>query len=318
MNLVVVSELFEVRYGVNLELNRLTVDQSGIAFIGRSAKNNGITGRVKPISGLDPIPAGTLTVAGGGSVLATFVQMEPYYSGRDLYYLTPKIDMTLNQKLYYCVCIQANKYRYNYGRQANRTLRDIMIPDLDSIPDWVGSADPSMFDGSSVKKCDIQTPDLGTINWKAFLFQDLFDLKKGKRLTKANMNPGKIPFIGAIDSNNGRSNFVTSALYPGNTITVNYNGAGVAEAFYQPEPYWASDDVNVLYPRFKLTPEIALFVATVIRQEKYRFSYGRKWHMERMKTSTLHLPITKDREPDWKFMESYIATLPYSSQVGDA
>lgn len=248
-------------------------------------------------------------------MLATFVQMEPYYSGRDLYYLTPKNHMTLNQKLYYCVCIQSNKYRYNYGRQANRTLRDILIPDISDIPDWVDMANPGMFDGSMAPKCSTPTPDLRAINWKPFVFQDLFHLKKGKRLTKANMNPGKIPFIGAMDSNNGRSNFVTSSLHPGNTMTVNYNGAGVAEAFFQPEPYWASDDVNVLYPRFEITPAIALFIATVIRHEKYRFSYGRKWHLERMKTSTLHLPAARRGNPDWSLMEKYIKTLPYSSRI---
>jgi hypothetical protein len=29
--------------------------------------------------------------------------------------------------------INANKYKYNYGRQANKTLKDILIPD--EIPD---------------------------------------------------------------------------------------------------------------------------------------------------------------------------------------
>ena len=36
--------------------------------------------------------------------------------------------------------IRANKYRYSYGRQANRTLRAIMVPSRDSIPSWVYSS----------------------------------------------------------------------------------------------------------------------------------------------------------------------------------
>lgn len=146
MKLTPLSELFHVRYGVNLELNRMTPDPDGVAFVGRSERNNGITGRVKQLPNVAPIPAGTLTVAGGGSVLATFVQLEPYYSGRDLYYLTPKVPMTLAQKVYYAVCIRANKYRYNYGRQANRTLRDIQVPTLDSIPAWVEEGAGTLFD----------------------------------------------------------------------------------------------------------------------------------------------------------------------------
>ncbi|MUV26372.1 restriction endonuclease subunit S [Burkholderia thailandensis] len=137
MKLVPISSIFDVRYGVNLELNRLQRDPNGVNFVSRSAKNNGVTGKVRVIEGIKPIEAGVLTVAGGGSVLETFVQTEKFYSGRDLYFLRPLVELTLEQKLYYCMCIRANKYRYNYGRQANRTLREIPIPAVDEIPDWV-------------------------------------------------------------------------------------------------------------------------------------------------------------------------------------
>lgn len=131
------EEIFDVAYGSNLELNRLCEDADGINFVSRSAVNNGVTARVKPVAGLDPIPAGVLTVAGGGSVLETFLQPEPFYSGRDLYYLTPRSDMSLEEKMYYCFAIRANKHRYSYGRQANRTLKDLAIPARHAVPSWV-------------------------------------------------------------------------------------------------------------------------------------------------------------------------------------
>ncbi|WP_146009545.1 restriction endonuclease subunit S [Deinococcus planocerae] len=134
------SDLFHVVYGVNLELNRMTPDPAGVAFVGRSDRNNGVTGRVAAVPGIAPLPAGTLTVAGGGSVMAAFVQPEPYYSGRDLYYLTAKVPMTLRQKLYYCACITANRYRFSYGRQANRTIRTLRLPALAALPAWLDSA----------------------------------------------------------------------------------------------------------------------------------------------------------------------------------
>ncbi|WP_434478921.1 hypothetical protein [Gemmatimonas sp.] len=132
-----VSELFEVRYGVNLELNALKLSPDGVAFVSRTARNNGVSARVEAVPGLAPLPAGTITVAGGGSVMESFLQCEPYYSGRDLYYLTPKVPMTDAQKLFYCACLRANRYRYSYGRQANRTLKDIVIPALADMPEWV-------------------------------------------------------------------------------------------------------------------------------------------------------------------------------------
>lgn len=152
--------------------------------------------------------------------------------------------------------------------------------------------------------------------WKYFSLGELFEVKKGKRLTKANMIPGTTPFVGAIDSNNGVSTYIgQDPIFEGNTITVNYDGNGVAEAYYQPVPYWALDSVNVLYPNFELTPSIAIFLVTIIRKEKFRFNYGRKWHMQRMKESKIKLPIANSGEPDWLYMENYIKSLPYSDVV---
>ena len=42
-----------------------------------------------------------------------------------------------------------------------------------------------------------------TKNWKWFKYNEIFEIKKGKRLTKADMINGDIPYIGATDSNNG-------------------------------------------------------------------------------------------------------------------
>lgn len=311
-----VSDLFDVRYGVNLELNALRLDPDGVAFVSRSARNNGVTARVARLRDLEPIPAGTISVAGGGSVMESFLQPEPYYSGRDLYYLTARVPLTDAQKLYYCACLRANRYRYSYGRQANRTLRDINLPDLGSLPAWVGAVNPGQFDGKDAPIVAAPGPDLMDRRWKPFRIGDLFDLHKGKRLTKLNRMPGSVPFIGALDKNNGLvQNVAGVAAHPAGAMTCNYNGNGVAEAFYQPAPFMASDDVNVLYPKFKLTPAIAMFVATMFRAEKYRFSYGRKWHVERMRDSTIWLPTIKAGTPDWEFMEQYISVLPFSSQI---
>lgn len=160
--------------------------------------------------------------------------------------------------------------------------------------------------------CDLFPEKKG---WMPFKLGSLFDLKKGKRLTKANMTDGDTPFIGAIESNNGVSNYIgQAALHPAGTITVNYNGS-VAEAFYQPEPFCASDDVNVLYPNFEMSPAVGVFISTLIKREKYRFSYGRKWHLDRMRESKIHLPVNSKGKPDFLFMQKYIDAMPFSGQI---
>jgi len=148
---------------------------------------------------------------------------------------------------------------------------------------------------------------MDTTNWKWFRYDEIFDIKKGKRLTSFDQEAGDIPYIGAIDSNNGVSAYIANDkyLHAGNTISVSYNGS-IGQAYYQDQPFWATDDVNVFYPKYKFNKYIAFFILPLIEKEKYRFCYGRKWTSESMKSSKIPLPIMKDGTPDWQYMEDYV------------
>lgn len=90
-------------------------------------------------------------------------------------------------------------------------------------------------------------------------------------------------------------------MYPKpNCITVNYNGS-VGEAFYQDKPFGASNDANVLYVKewWELNKYNALFIVTVTKANRYRFRYGRKWTLEKMKDSVIKLSGKTDGTPDF-------------------
>lgn len=123
----VISELFEVKYGINLELSNCNEEIKEINFVARTAENNGVSSRVERIPGKEPQKAGLITVAGGGSVLATFYQDEAFYSGRDLYTLRSKNAIDKYAKLFIVTIIKLEKFKYSYGRQANKTLPYIEI-----------------------------------------------------------------------------------------------------------------------------------------------------------------------------------------------
>lgn len=239
------------------------------------------------------------------------VQSEECYVAHQIAVLTPRRQMELGEKLYYCLCIQKNAYRFNYGRQADRTIGEIALPD--TVPDWV-------------KKKKIQAITTGNhpgnlksdINdWTEYKMKDLFEFSKGKRLTKADMIPGNVNFLGAISENNGvRQKIETDITWKGNCITVNYNGS-VGEAFYQEQPFWASDDVNVLYAKdfWNMNKYNAMFLITVIKANRYRFNYGRKWTMDKMKETVIKLPSGADGMPDFTYMEEYIKKLSYADRI---
>ncbi|MFC2508457.1 MAG: restriction endonuclease subunit S [Bacteroides sp.] len=147
-----------------------------------------------------------------------------------------------------------------------------------------------------------------TRGWREFRFSELFRIEKGKRLTKADMLEGRIRYIGASGMNNGITARIANQehIYPANAITVSYNGS-VGEAFYQEEPFWASDDVNVLYLKARpLTQEIALFLIPLIRGVGRRYQFTDKWKKEAMERSVIRLPADEMGRPDWGYMEGYI------------
>lgn len=291
--------------------------EGGINFVGRSSQNMGVSAVVEPTN-ISPFPAGAITVSlGGTKLLSSFVQLEPFYTAQNVAVLKAKEEMTFAQKLYVCLCIRHNRFRYSaFGREANRTLRTLLVPAPEAFPDWVSQIDTDKISESYAAPVEAAAAlPLTPEKWEEFALSDIFNLEKGRRLTKADMVAGDTPFIGAIASNNGvRQRISSKPLHPGNVITVSYNGS-VGEAFYQPLPFWASDDINVLYPKFELDPILAMFLCTIIRREKFRFNYGRKWGLDRMKTSRIRLPVASKGIPDWEFMRQYIQTLPYSSQV---
>ncbi|UYY93993.1 restriction endonuclease subunit S [Bacillus cereus] len=326
--LVPLKALFTISYGVNLELNKLEQvtehSHDTVNFVSRTAKNNGVSAIVKKIDGVKPQPPGTITVAGGGSVLETFLQPKPYYSGRDLFVLYPKKEMNENELLFYVTSIRANKYKYNYGRQANKTLKDLQIPAV--VPEWALNTPKPDYS-------KLRTPisneeiDLETKNWIYFSFTDVFEIKKGKRQTKAqirdslqNENLNLIPFVAAKAENNAIREYCRfEPLCDEPAITVNYNGS-VGESFFQERPFYASDDIIILKAKkkkdgtklYSLTPQVAMFLTTIIRTEKYRFNYGRKWNLKRFKKDKIKLPAKADGSPDFEWMARFIDGLSFS------
>lgn len=346
-DLVRLDELFEMEYGNSLELVRMEPCDApaGVNFVSRTDKNNGVSGRVSLPEGVEAFPAGTITVALGGSVLATFVQLEDHVQGRDIMVLIPKVAMTVEEKLFYCQCIRANRDRYAYGRQANKTLPALLVPA--QVPDWVQEFDvgrgldpkvdrlpftsevlaslpapktwsdhgfDEFFDESEpMLDREVVLPDAST--WGSFRLDELFQIHKGERIVASSQESGAIAYVGGSRFDNGvTERFDIEPSWPAGAVTVSYNGS-VGFATVQPESFHASDDVNVFIERKPMSDAVKFFVCTLIRQEAVRFCYGRKWTLVTMKSTTIRLPITASGEPDWDLIESYMMTLRWSQAL---
>jgi hypothetical protein len=311
--MVKVNDYFNVVYGTNLELSEIELDDNGINFVSRTEKNNGVSAKVRKILNVNPNPSNTISVSCGGSVMESFLQKEEYYSGRDLYYLKPKLDLNDKQLLYYCMCLKSNRFRFNYGRQANKTLSQLYIPEIKEIPVWVENKTiPQKPTKEPIIKKEYK---LNINNWKTFYFKDLFEIKKGKRLTIEDQISGNVPYVSSSSFNNGIDNYIGNGYTDTNCMTFACYGS-IGEVFYQNDKVWVSDNANVFYLRNKkLNPYIGMFLTTILRLEQFRFSYGMTGKKERLQNFLIKLPIDQDGNPDWNFMENYIKSLPYSGNL---
>ena len=312
-----VDDIFDVAYGNGLEFINMIPDNTGIPFISRKSINNGMEARVRLQADIIPNPRNTISVAVGGSVMESFVQKEPFYSGFHVLVLSPKQEMTDNVMLYYCEVLRANKYRYNYGRQANRTLRSILIPEAHEIPNWVNVIDIESMEIRDLRAMKNKNFSIKPSTWKRFSLSDLFSVKGSKTTLMRDLNEtdslAGYPYVSTQATNNGTRGFVDTYTEIGDVLTVDSAVAGYCA--YQERPFSASDHVEKLTSRFKIDKYVAMFLTTIINQEQYRYNYGRKCSQKRLRQSWIKLPATEEGKPDWQFMRNYIKSLPYSANM---
>lgn len=157
---------------------------------------------------------------------------------------------------------------------------------------------------------------LNTQDWKWFNYTDLFMISGSKTTPIDELETygkGKNPYVTTQAVNNGVGGFYNYSTEKGGVLTV--DSAVLGFCSYQENDFSASDHVEVLTPLFEMNKYIALFLVTLINKEQYRYSYGRKCSQIKLRNSKIKLPVTPSGEPDWRFMEDYIKSLPFSRNI---
>lgn len=272
-----IEDLFEIEYPKTLAYSWLVPDANGINFVSAQEKDNGIVGRVHEEDGIKVYPAGCITVPLKGSVLMAHLQPERCYVAHQIGVLIPKHEMSLTEKLFYVTCIRSHAYKYNYGRQADRTLGELEVPLAKDMMPELHCVPLSTRNKATAISFDVNT-------WKEYEIQELFDVVYGVNLELVNCietdrnDLEAVAFVSRTESNNGVSAFVKPVPgiepQPADTITV-AGGGSVLATFLQTQPFYSGRDLYLLYPKEDIAREAKLFLATVIKANKYRYNYGR-------------------------------------------
>lgn len=321
-----IESLFHIDRGKALTTENKAIYAGKVPCINGAAENNGVfcflDRKIEEI-GFVLHKAPALSMSRVGNAGKTFVQPKDFYVADNAFCLTLRESSSIYVYQFISTALNLEMFRYSYGRTiAIEKYRKMLIklparengePDYGWMECFIKSLHYKRIH-TSVSRIE---KEIHPSEWGEYALGELFRFEKGKRLVKADMIPGSVNYLGAIRENNGvREKIETDYFWEPNCITVNYNGS-VGEAFYQAEPFWASDDVNVLYAKefWTLNKYNALFIITVIKANRYRFSYGRKWTLEKMKETVLRLPRKEDGTPDFIYMEEYIRSLPYSDRI---
>ncbi len=200
-----------------------------------------------------------------------------------------------------------------YARYLEEIMDSSNIPHVKPLQNKTSSETANSTTKSALVPQD-SLPKLREVVWNSFYLTDIFEIKPGKRLTKAEMTPGNVPFLGASEANNGITAFVgnSNESEDSNVLGVNYNGSVVAN-FYHPYRCLFSDDVK----RFKLKGRegnkyVYLFLKVALLQQKIKYSYGYKFNESRMNKQKILLPVDDDGKPDFDYMERYVKNVVVS------
>jgi len=160
---------------------------------------------------------------------------------------------------------------------------------------------------------------IDTYTWKSVPLTDLFEPVLSEGDNKANrLEDGDIPLISSGSFNNGIAKMVkegdgVSKMFTGNVLTIDMFG----KAFYQPNPFLTVSHgrVNILLPKFEMTPAIGLFFATLLNREyRDKYSFTTMCNQNQLLNESLIIPW-KDNQPDFAYMEQYIRSLEQRVQT---
>lgn len=309
-------------------------DENTISYVTRTEANNSVECFVYD-NNLEKTEKGNALVIGDTTATVSY-QKYPFVAGEHIVVIRPKWLNEYNG-LFFETILNKERFRYSYGRAFVKKLikntilyipfKDDNNPDFEEMEKIIKKLKYKPILTKNISKTEMS---LDINDWKYFKIGDIFikvDVPKHSSIPDSS---GDIPFISSTGLNNGVSNYVNEKSIDGNCITVSTNG-GCFDTFYQPGRIALSTDVEVLYNDI-LNPKIALFICTVIKMEKYKWSYGRKPKNNKVFKTLIKLPVLKDKNgeiyidsekkyskkgyvPDFDFMEKYIESLRFGDKI---
>ena len=151
---------------------------------------------------------------------------------------------------------------------------------------------------------------IDTSGWKEFRVGDLFAAERGKVKNIQPLCPGETPIIAAGAYNQGIAGMYEIDSAYENRITISCNGAGCGSTFYHPYKFNVNGDAITLLEKNSMSDKAKSFIACILNGAFTRkYSYEEKCSPQKALDEIVRLPSTPNGDPDWAYMEFYMANL---------
>lgn len=122
--------------------------------------------------------------------------------------------------------------------------------------------------------------------------RSLFTIHSGDFHATAELGDGDIPLISCGDTDNGLIGYfdIPPEHRYSNKITVAYNGQPLLAKFH-PYEFGAKDDVAVLSPLSPMQPNTLFYIAALLNNMTWRYSYGRKCFRAKLQAVQIPIPV---------------------------
>jgi len=157
---------------------------------------------------------------------------------------------------------------------------------------------------------------LGKKVWEEFFLKDIFpEVKRGKRLTKADQTKGLIPYISSTGSNNGVDNFIGNedGVRTFEKCLTIANSGSVGSSFYHCYKFVASDHVTHLKNE-NFNTHVYLFIATQTNRLSGKYNFSREINDKRISREKIMLPVDSNGDPDYEYMEKFMTNLEHKKR----
>lgn len=309
--------------------NKLMLGNGDVPYITRTDVSNGIKQFISDNQDKKYLKDSGNVITIGLDTQTVFYQPHSFFTGQNIQVLKNE-NLTKYNALFMIPLLRVQLDKFNWGGNGATLGRlrrtKIMLPVNNS-----GDPDYLFMDSYSKereiknkRKYDFYVEEtleglevspvvpLSDKEWKEFCIEDIFNIFSGKRLTKDDMKPGETPFIGATDSGNGVTHYISNrnSSIDKNVLGVNYNGNGVAISFYHQYECLFTDDVKRFHLKnYKDNKYVLLFFKTIILQQKSKYNYAYKFNEQRMRRQYIMVPVNDANEPDYLYMEQYMKNI---------